>query len=411
MSDNSPDLAMRRYNHDFWKFWVGQTISTLGSSFTGFALPLLIFQLTGSAVNLALTVVTSVLPYLLFGLVVGAWADRVDRKRAMIVTDLARAFLIITIPCVFMFGLRSVWWIYMVAFLNSTLSICFDAAQFAAVPHLVKQDELVKANGHLQASYSIARVAGPLLAGLLIFVAPLPMLLIVDGASFVVSAMSLAGIRSRFNVMTEEKKGATSIRHDILEGLHYVLRHPVLSWLVLLLLFINFISPTATVQLVLLAKQWLAATDMQVGILYAGGSIGTVIFSLVAGRLRKRLSFRIFVLGATMLQGVLLASLPVTRWYWVVLLLWTVGGGMSVLFNIGTYSLMQVIVPDYLLGRVITFIRVLTWSTGSLGALLGGLAIERTSVAFVYGVIGLLIFLVVLPFFMTPLRDAEKYLP
>jgi len=59
---------------------------------------------------------------------------------------------------------------------------------------------------------------------------------------------------------------------------------------------------------------------------------------------------------------------------------------------------------------VITFIRVLTWSTASLGALLGGLAIERTSVAFVYEVVGGLIFLVALPFFMTPLRDAEKYM-
>lgn len=83
MSDRFLSSSIQRHKLDFWKFWFGQTISALGSSFTGFALPLLIFQLTGSALNLALTVATSVLPYLLFGLVIGAhecsrglWSNR-----------------------------------------------------------------------------------------------------------------------------------------------------------------------------------------------------------------------------------------------------------------------------------------------------------------------------------------------
>src|SRR6266436_4763245 len=69
---------------DFWKFWSGQTISTLGSSVTGFVLPLLVFKLTNSPLNLALTMVFTVLPYLLFGLAIGAWVDRINRKRVMI---------------------------------------------------------------------------------------------------------------------------------------------------------------------------------------------------------------------------------------------------------------------------------------------------------------------------------------
>jgi len=73
---------------DFWKFWAGQTISNFGSSFTDFALPLLIFKLTGSALNLAIASATTFLPYLLFGLVIGAWVDRTDRKRLMIASAL-----------------------------------------------------------------------------------------------------------------------------------------------------------------------------------------------------------------------------------------------------------------------------------------------------------------------------------
>jgi len=72
MSLRSSSVIEPRTRNDFWKFWTGQTISTLGSSFTSFALPLLIFHLTGSSLNLALTVVATVLRYLLFGLVIGA---------------------------------------------------------------------------------------------------------------------------------------------------------------------------------------------------------------------------------------------------------------------------------------------------------------------------------------------------
>ncbi|TME63178.1 MAG: MFS transporter, partial [Chloroflexi bacterium] len=168
---------------------------------------------------------------------------------------------------------------------------------FAAIPGLVSKDDLVKANGRIQASYSTARILGPLLAGLLILLVPLPALLLIDGSSFLISAGSLVLVRTSFNTAPVEKKATTSIRHDILEGLQYVLRQPVLRSITLLLLFINFIIPTAGAQLVLFAKEWLHASDSQVGFLYASGSIGTVLFSLVANQLRKRCPIGTFLLG------------------------------------------------------------------------------------------------------------------
>src|SRR5215211_3656619 len=131
-SINTP-APTQHLSADFWKFWVGQTISNLGSSFTAFALPLLIFKLTGSALNLAIATATQFLPYLLFGLLIGAWVDRVDRKRLMIVTDLLRALLLASIPLLAALDLLSVWWIYIAGFLISTLTIGFNSAEFAAI--------------------------------------------------------------------------------------------------------------------------------------------------------------------------------------------------------------------------------------------------------------------------------------
>jgi MFS family permease len=113
---------------DFWKFWSRQTISTLGSSVTGFALPLLVFKLTNSPLNLALAMVFTVLSYLLFGLAIGAWVDRTNRKRVMVFTDWARALVIASIPLLTVLGLLSVWWIYVVSFVNATLTIGFVSA-------------------------------------------------------------------------------------------------------------------------------------------------------------------------------------------------------------------------------------------------------------------------------------------
>src|SRR5438270_4313601 len=153
---SSASTPSQKLGIDFWKFWTGQTISNLGSSFTGFALPLLVFKLTGSALNLAISTAVYFIPYLLFGLVIGAWVDRVDRKRLMIATDVARAAVIASIPVLATLGPLSIWWIYAVGFISSTLSICFDAAEFAAIPSLASSDDLVTANGRIQASYSAA---------------------------------------------------------------------------------------------------------------------------------------------------------------------------------------------------------------------------------------------------------------
>ena len=411
MPGRASSVVEPRFRSDFWKFWTGQTISTLGSSFSTFALPLLIFQLTRSSLNLALTVVATVLPYLLFGLVIGAWVDRVNRKRVMVITDLARALVIASIPLASAQGLLSAWWIYAVAFLSATLTICFDAANFAAVPSLVRKADLVTANGRMQAGYSTAKVGGPLLGGLLLIVSPLPRLLLIDALSFLISAGSLLLITTSFNAALDEKQAPTRLHHEIVEGVRFVVKHPILSWITLLLLLVNFILPTSSAQLVLFAKQWFSASDTQVGLLYAGGSLGTLLVALTAGQFRKRWSLGSIALGALMMEGVFTAVTPVTHWYWVLLLLWALRGGADVLFIITSYSLAQLAVPHQFLGRVITVIRVSTWSTASLGALLGGLAIQRTNVALVYTLIGLLLFGITLTFFLTPLGHTERYLP
>lgn len=397
---------------DFWKFLVGQTVSSLGSSFTLFALPLLVFKLTGSALSLAYVTAAEYLPYLLFGLIIGAGVDRVDRRRLMIFVDTVQALVIFSIPLLAMLDLLTLWWVYTVGFVSSTLWVCFNTAEFAALPSLVSKDDLVAANGRLHASYSAATVAGPLLAGLLMALVPVYTVLVLDAFSFLVSVLCLTLIRSSFNADGPGRRESGSLRRDIGEGLGCVLGHPVLRSVAIMMALVNCVGFTVYAQLVLFAKERLGATDSQVGFLYAAGRVGMIALDLAADPLRRRLPFSKVALGTLMLGGVAIVALASTRWYWGALVLWALIWGLVILVQINTNSLWQTIVPDRLLGRVRGVISVLSWSAIPLGAFVGGVAIEQTQqVALVYGVIGAAIFLIGLLFSFTALGRAEQYLP
>ena len=398
-------------SRDFKKFWIGQTISNLGSSFTQWAVPLLVFQLTHSAVNLGVAVAASFLPYLFFGLPLGAWMDRVDRKRAMIRLDAINALVIFSIPLVAQFGHLNVWLIYAVTFIQTTIFIAFSAGEFAAIPSLVSTDDLVTANGRIQATYSAAQVAGPLLAGVLVAFLPLAWVMAADAASFAISAVSLALIRGSFNVAGEEPREATTILHDVREGLRYVLGHPVLRNISVMMALINFVGATTFAQLVLFATERLDASKFEIGLLFAAGSAGVVVTGLLAGRLRKHFSFTALAMTSLMLMGACeIVFAGMTR-FWAALPLWAAAGGLGILFNINTGALRQAIVPNRLLSRVMSIASVLAWSAIPAGALIGGWVVSSTgNVAAVYGVIGILNICIAAFFrFFTALGDAQRY--
>jgi len=239
---------------------------------------------------------------------------------------------------------------------------------------------------------------------------PLSALLLFDALSFLASSFSLALISISFN--KGEKRAPTSIRSDVAEGLRYVFSNPVLRNISIMMALVNFVGSTAYAQLIFFAKVRLQATDFQASLLYSAGSLGVVLLALAAGPLRKHWSFSTVALGALMLEGILTVVFSLMRMYWAAIVLWTLIGGLGILFNINTSSLRQTIVPNHMLGRVLSIASVLAWSAIPLGSLLGGFAISWTqNVALVYGVIGVLVFLIPFAFSFTALGHADRYIP
>jgi MFS family permease len=414
--DKVTPTARRRQTlgRDFWLYFGGQLTSQVGSSFTLFALPLLVFKLTHSATNLALTTAANLVPYLLFGLVLGALVDRLDRKRMMLLTDVGRAAVITVLPLLALSGSLRVQDIYAVAFVQSTLGILFNCGQFAAIPSLVGRDDLVAANGRIMATNSAGQIFGPILAGVLVTLMSPADLLFFDAASFVVSAASLAAIRRSFNAVDRPSPvnaGVRGLLRDVRVGLEYVWSQPVLRSISIMMALINFVSTTESTQLVLFAKRVLGASDSKVALLYAAGAAGVVIVSMSAAAIRRRLSFAVTALGALVIDGMAVAAMALIGWYPAALVLWAAASGFGLLLNINTTALRQAIVPDEMYGRVISIAQVLAWSAIPLGALAGAAAIQLSgSVTDVYAVAGVLTALIALSFAFSPVAHGDRYL-
>lgn len=404
----------RALGRDFWLYFSGQLISQIGSSFTLFALPLLVFKLTHSANNLALTTVSNFAPYLLFGLILGALVDRFNRRRMMLLTDVGRAAMITVLPLLALVGALRVEDIYAVAFVQSTLGILFNCGQFAAIPSLVGRDNLVAANARIMATNSVGQILGPILAGVLVTLMPTADLLFFDAASFVVSAASLAAIRRSFNAVNRPGRANNGVRgllRDVRVGLQYVWEQPALRSISLMMALINFVTTTEITQLVLFAKRVLSASDSEVALLYAAGAAGLLVASISAAAIRRRLSFAVCALGALVLYGLSVMAMALIGSYPAALALWAAASGCGLLLNINTVSLRQAIVPNEMYGRVISIGQVLAWSAIPLGALAGAAAIRLFgTVTDVYAAIGGLTVLIALSFAFSPVAHGDRYL-
>src|SRR5258708_24941263 len=193
--EESTDVADARHffiNRAFGLLWSGQTISTLGSHITGSGIPLIAILVLGAhPAQVGLLAALSALPSLFLGLFVGVWVDRLPRRPLMLLADLARALLLLSVPIAALSGLLHIEQLYIVTVLLSACTICFDTAYQAFLPQVVTREQLVEGNSKLGTSNSLAEMGGPPLAGGLIQSVGAPLAVLFDALSFLVSALSI----------------------------------------------------------------------------------------------------------------------------------------------------------------------------------------------------------------------------
>jgi MFS family permease len=370
-------LAMR----NFRLLWIGETTSSFGSSVSSVALPLVALTLLHAGV-FAISVLTAAawLPWLIVGLPAGAWVDRLPRRRIMMSADLVSLAVFASVPVAAAAGWLTITQLIIVALLAGTATVFFATAYRAFLPALLEGDDLLEGNAKLQGSEQVTHVAGPGAAGLIAQAASAVGGVIVDAASFAVSAICLSRIR-----ITEPRPAAARrhLRREIADGLAVVAGDPLLRLNAVFGCLSNLVLTGYQAVLVFYLVSVVGLSPGLAGIMLALTSLGGVLGALVARRLAARV-------GAA--RAVLFCKVGLAP-FGLLIPLADRGPGLA-LFLLGSIVIIAGIVagnviwsgwvqtyyPADLLGRISTSVQVLNYGAIPAGAILAGLTADHIGV-------------------------------
>lgn len=360
------------HHRDFSRLWLGETISSFGAQFSALALPTMAaLFFYASVLDVGLIAALSILPYPLFGLFVGVWADRLRKRRIMIACNFGRMASLATIPIAAILGHLTLDQLFAVAFVTGTFSVFFDISYQAYLPFLIERKDLIEGNQKLQVSASGASVAGPAAAGFVYDLVGGPLTCLGDAIGYAAAALALLNIRKA------EPKVDLPHRdffREMREGARTVFSNPVLWTIAGCTATSNLGSYMVGTAFIFFFYRTLGLSPFEYGIVVGFGALGFVTGALVAARfaravgLGRTLAITVSLAGLAVLYPFMRFTSPVPFASAVAFVI----GTSSPIYNIAQVSLRQAITPNRLQGRMNATMRTIVWGTIPVGSLLGG---------------------------------------
>ncbi|MFD7285778.1 MFS transporter [Streptomyces sp. NPDC059863] len=367
------DASTPAWRGGFGRLWSAAVVSRFGDALRTAALPLLAASLTDDPLLIASVTACGYVPWLLFGLLGGALADRVDQRRAMWSVDLVRGVLMAAFAAAVALGQASIALLLALAFVLTTLQTLFDNAATALLPSLVARPSLGSANARLMTGQQIAGgfLAAPLVPALLLVGVATPHA--ANALTYGVAALLIASLRAGPTERASRKAGST-LRGEIAEGIRALWRDRTLRGLCLATTLCNIGMGAMIATLVLHVTGWLDAGNGGYALTLTAYGAGSVVGGLLAKRLAERTGRirAVFLAGAV--QTGCLVALGAVRETWVAIVCLGVFGVMGMVWNVSQATLIQQRGPSEMLGRISAAFRTLALAGAPLGALLGGAA-------------------------------------
>jgi MFS family permease len=381
---------------DFLKLWTGQSLSVFGSMVGGTALDFTAILFLGATpLQKAFLFAAARVPAFLAGLLAGVLVDRLPRRSILIVTDLGRALVLGSIPAAAVLGVLRIEQLYVVAFVNSILTLLFDLAYQSYLPVLVRRDQLLEGNSRLSATASVAEVSGFGIAGWLVQWLTAPLTILIDAVSFVISAAFFGLIRTREPSYRElraasgpagepddaARTGApveqVSVWRDGAEGLRVVWRHPILRALLIAVVLGDLGGGIVGTLIVLYMVREVAFDPGVLGMIWAVGGVTSFLGAVIAGPLTRRLGIGPAMVFSLVFAGIGTLLTPLAYGASLLSAVLLIGNQLvsdpaATVYNINEVSLRQRIVPDHLLGRVSATLRMAGLGMALVGAFAGG---------------------------------------
>ena len=361
-------------NTEFNKLWLGNSVSLLGSQVTILALPLTAVLLFGAGPSeTGMLTAAGVAPMVLFSLIAGAWVDRLPRRPVRIVADLLSALIVGSVPLMAIAGVLRLEYLYVVTFLAGTCALVSRLTIAVMLPSLVPKEQLIEANSRNLVSFSVAQIAGPSLAGILVQLLTAPIALLADATSFVVSAVCVWRVKLHESPTRERKR----LLHEVLDGLKWLRGEPILFRLTLSIGLANLAWYGVQAITVVYATRDLGMSPAMLGVALGMMGPASLLGALIAGPLARRFGLGPILVASLTGEAIsrfilLLAGGPPVVAAVTIGLSQLLFGFIAPLWDVNANSLRQTATPQPLLGRVSAASTFVGVGMAPIGALLAG---------------------------------------
>ena len=355
---------------DFRLIWSAQLVSTIGTALTDLAAGILVFRVTGSALSVGLMFMATALPTLAIGLIAGVFVDRFDRRKIMVIADLLRAAIVVSIPFLIQFNLA---FLYIAVALVSAISQFFNPANDAVLPEVATDEELAAANSWIMISSFGSTSIGFALSGLLATAFDIDWAFYLDGVTFLVSAALLMSVK----VGKIEAEGDTSVGvvvANLREGVATLFGTPILRNLLATGIPVYLSFGLWNVLLLPFAIRALGATEFEYGLQEGVTSVGFVIGSLMMAKWAERFREGSWIVVATVAMGIAGILYGYSTSIAVAIVLVSISGFFNAPSSVARRVMLQRETPRELRGRVFSAFAVARDVTFLIGIALAGLA-------------------------------------
>ena len=371
----------------FLFLWMAQAASGLGGTFAAFIISWLVYDMTGSKIAMSMIWISFMVPALITNLLAGPYIDRFQYKTVMLVSEWMRAIAFF-IPALLLFtGQLQLPVLFIAAMITGIAEPLFRPASMAYVAFILPKAALQKGNSLLEGTMQTMMLIGPALGGLLLTIfGPLIVL------SILIFAVTFSGILLLFveKMEREQPSEKQAWLPMFKEGIGFFRLYPVLFWIGILMMIINFSSGAATPMFLPYVLEHLRGTEFQYGLFMSLFSLGMVFGSFITGFMKQPKNLRFIMLGSLTLGGVMLILLGLVTNIWLALLVAMGQGIFAVIFTINNTTFYQKRVPENIRGRVFTVRALLAQSGIPLGAGLGGVLAEVYSFTVLFVALGIL---------------------
>jgi len=370
--------ALRHRNYRL--FFSGQLVSVIGTWMQQVAVGWLVYQLSDSAFTLGAVRFLSAIPVTLLTLVGGAMADRIEKRRIVIMTESTAMALAFALAALVYFGVIRIWQIALIGLLEGITDAFDIPARQAFVIDMVGKDDLMNAIALNSSLFNGARVFGPALAGVLIGVIGITGCFFLNGVSYV--AVVAAYVAMRFPMTTTHRAERKPMWNETVEALRYVQSHRILRAVIGLVTVVSLFGWPYSVLLPVFARDVLHVGASGYGYLMAANGVGALVGALTLASLGDSQHRRRLFYGGLFGFCIMLSVFALSRVYWLSAAALAGSGFFMIIFFATANTAVQTRVPDELRGRVMGIYALAFLGLTPFGSLIAGAVANATSASF-----------------------------